>query len=63
MIKFLVFMTLLSLGGLNGEDIEAIADRVLKKIGEKRRDIYKLLVIKNKNTIFHVFLPVYSQRI
>jgi len=25
-------MTLLSLGGLNGEDIEAIADRVLKKI-------------------------------
>ena len=27
-------MTLLSLGGLNGEDIEAIADRVLKKIGE-----------------------------
>ena len=33
MVRVLIFMTLLVMGGVRGEGLEAIADRVIKKIG------------------------------
>ena len=40
MVRIVIFMTLLVIGGIHSEGLEDIADRVIKKIGKDKKAFF-----------------------